>query len=97
MVREVRQERAEILGGAIGKTIANAALKLGYGLKKLAHAVESWRQRRATYGELSQLDDRLLADIGIQRADIQVIAAASTDRRVGSGREPSAVGLTRAV
>jgi uncharacterized protein YjiS (DUF1127 family) len=32
-----------------------------------------WQQRRRAYGELTALDDRLPADIGLRRADIPAI------------------------
>ena len=38
-----------------------------------ASAWAGWRQRRRAYGELMALDDRLLADIGLRRADIPAI------------------------
>ncbi|MBI3451951.1 MAG: DUF1127 domain-containing protein [Rhodospirillales bacterium] len=44
-------------------------------VKRLAAAIEGWRQHRATYAELMSLDDRTLADIGIGRSDIPRIAA----------------------
>jgi hypothetical protein len=34
-----------------------------------------WREYQATYRELSALDDRMLADIGISRTDIPRVAA----------------------
>ena len=32
-----------------------------------------WWQRRADYGELLELDDRLLADIGLLRTDVEEV------------------------
>lgn len=96
LVREARQERAAILGDFLGNVVYTAASLLGKSLKKLAYAVEAWRQRRATYGELSALDDRLLADIGIQRSDISAIADASVGQRVVGGRVTAAGSLTNA-
>lgn len=40
------------------------------GLQHLQLAYGGWRRRQAAYDELSALDDRSLADIGITRADI---------------------------
>jgi hypothetical protein len=34
-----------------------------------------WREYQDTYAELSQLDDRMLSDIGIARSDIPRVAA----------------------
>lgn len=53
--------------------------KLGRGIAKLLNAVlmpyQVWREYQATYRELSALDDRMLADIGISRTDIPRVAA----------------------
>lgn len=38
-----------------------------------ASAWAGWRQRRRAYGELMALDNRLLTDIGLRRADIPAI------------------------
>ncbi|MFD1333356.1 DUF1127 domain-containing protein [Methylopila musalis] len=38
-------------------------------MRTLAQAVRAWR-RRAQFAELSALDDRMLADIGLARGDI---------------------------
>lgn len=98
MVRQAHQDRAEIVGNFIGDLLGEGLHQLGLGLKKIAHTVESWRQRRETFGELTALDDRLLSDIGIQRSDIPAIADASGDRRIMGGRVVSSAGvLTRAV
>lgn len=44
----------------------------------LLQRVRAWlkvqRRYRATYDELSSLDDRMLNDIGITRADIEAVA-----------------------
>ena len=40
------------------------------GLHNAKSAYASWRRRQAAYEELSSLDDRSLADIGIRRSDI---------------------------
>jgi len=40
------------------------------GLHNAKTAYASWRRRQAAYEELSSLDDRSLADIGIRRSDI---------------------------
>ncbi len=49
----------------------------------LAERYEDWRQREQAYRELSALDDRSLADIGISRSEIPYIL----ERRA----EPAAV------
>ncbi len=40
----------------------------------VAKAVERWNERRHVYWELSTMDDRILADIGIARSEIEAIA-----------------------
>jgi uncharacterized protein YjiS (DUF1127 family) len=40
------------------------------GLQHLKAAYNGWRRAQAAFEELSALDDRSLADIGITRADI---------------------------
>jgi uncharacterized protein YjiS (DUF1127 family) len=45
------------------------------GLQHLQSAYRGWRRRQAAYEELSALDDRSLADIGITRADIPYLFA----------------------
>jgi len=37
------------------------------------NALADWRRRQLAYAELSALDDRALADIGIRRSDIPAI------------------------
>ncbi len=93
LVRQARQDRAEIVGSFLGELFGDAILKVGAGLKKLAYTVEGWRQRRATFGELTALDDRLLADIGIQRADIPTITDPSGHRRSFGGRVTPSSGI----
>ena len=97
VVRQARQDQAYALGSFLGEKVGDALLLIGRGLKKVAYAVESWRQRRATYGELTSLDDRLLSDIGIQRGDIPAIAEAAGHRRIVGGRVTPVDSLTRAV
>lgn len=97
LVRTARQEQAQAIGTSLGDVIADGLLLAGRGLKKVAYVVESWRQRRATYGELTSLDDRLLSDIGIHRADIPAIADAAGHRRIVGGRVTPSENLSRAV
>jgi len=58
---------------------AKLVRKLGRGLMSLASALampyKVWRDYQETYRELSELDDRMLADIGISRSDIPRVAA----------------------
>lgn len=48
---------------------------IGRGFKALAAPYKVWREYQDTYAELSQLDDRMLSDIGIARSDIPRVAA----------------------
>ena len=42
-------------------------------LRALARRYTTWRERQQAYAELAQLDDRSLADIGINRAEIPYV------------------------
>ena len=46
---------------------------LGNRLLALSAAVANWREWRRAYAELSALDDRSLADIGITRSEIPYV------------------------
>ena len=52
---------------------------IGRGIKAvfgtIAAPYKVWREYQDTYHELSQLDDRMLSDIGIARSDIPRVAA----------------------
>lgn len=41
---------------------------------RVARAVSTWNERRATRNALSRLSDRELDDIGLSRGDIETIA-----------------------
>ncbi|MGH6968473.1 MAG: DUF1127 domain-containing protein [Stellaceae bacterium] len=41
--------------------------------RALIERYAAWRQRQQAYAELAQLDDRSLADIGINRAEIPYV------------------------
>jgi len=60
---------------ARGETIARALKAVGRVITKLAAPLVRWRNHRVALAELSALDDRTLADIGIARADITRVAA----------------------
>lgn len=59
--------------------IAKYVRAIGRGIKAVFTAIAApfkvWREYQNTYNELSQLDDRMLADIGITRSDIPRVAA----------------------
>jgi len=46
-------------------------------LKSLGDKIQSWRRYRQSVRELSQLSDRELADLGINRYDIETVAKKS--------------------
>jgi uncharacterized protein YjiS (DUF1127 family) len=52
-------------------------------VKALAARLKAWNDRRRTHAELVQLDDRILADIGVNRAEIEQIAAGHYVREAG--------------
>ena len=53
-----------------------ARAKLVYeAVQAIVAKFKSWNERRQTFAELDSLDDRTLADIGINRAEIGQIAA----------------------
>jgi uncharacterized protein YjiS (DUF1127 family) len=58
-------------------------------LHYLKAAYMDWRRRQAAYEELSSLDDRSLADIGIARSDIPYLFA----RDVHDAARAQAAGL----
>ena len=43
-------------------------------MKNLFQAIRQWRRRTETVNALLKLDDRMLADIGLVRGDIDLIA-----------------------
>ena len=49
-------------------------------LAKLIHAFRAWRSYDRSLRELSRLNDRELADIGISRSDIPAVARSSSRR-----------------
>lgn len=61
---------------------AYVAKLLTSGARALAAATSEWLRRRRTFAELSQLDQRLMADIGLDRAAF----AAGMIRRVDDDR-----------
>jgi len=77
-VQSAHDERAETLTRAAFLAIAGAdravrgsLAALGAGLSSLAWRWTQFSERRATYLALSKLDDRLLKDIGLTRADVE--------------------------
>ncbi|HEV2161810.1 MAG TPA: DUF1127 domain-containing protein [Stellaceae bacterium] len=46
---------------------------IGQASRALARRYATWRERQRAYAELASLDDRSLADIGINRAEIPYV------------------------
>jgi uncharacterized protein YjiS (DUF1127 family) len=61
------------------------------GLQQTKEVYANWRRRQAAYDELSSLDDRSLADIGITRSDIPYLFS----RDVKDAAKAQAAGLAR--
>jgi uncharacterized protein YjiS (DUF1127 family) len=64
--------------------VAPRFARLGAGLAGLVGRIASWQQSRHLVRRLSSLDDRLLADIGIERADIPDVARGAFIREVAA-------------
>lgn len=63
---EARTARAQFVGEAIADLVIGAVT-----LVKTAFAkVVAWQRHQSAVAELAQLDDRLLADLGLSRSDI---------------------------
>ena len=64
--REARQLRDESLAQGLGA--------FGRAVRTLARRFVEWRERRETYSELMRLDDRMLADIGLNRGELRAVS-----------------------
>jgi uncharacterized protein YjiS (DUF1127 family) len=77
-VATAQKDRAEALSrfGYLAIAGADRAIRdtlsaVGTGISSLASRWNDFSDRRATYLALSKLDDRLLKDIGLTRADVE--------------------------
>ena len=52
--------------------------------KRLAEQIRAYHRYRATFDELASLDDRQLADIGVNRSEIHRIVALSALDEIGT-------------
>ena len=64
--------------------IAEGLLAVGDGIAELIQGLGRWRRERCTVTELSALSDHLLADLGLERADIPVLARDLTAKNRGT-------------
>ena len=91
MLQDIGVERYNI--GAVAESVtARNAPGLGIALSNLAAvlgaSVGAWSERRAALRELNALDDRMLSDIGITRADISAVVAGMTPAGHVEGIDP---------
>jgi uncharacterized protein YjiS (DUF1127 family) len=61
----------------------------GFLRRALIEPIVRWERRRATIRALSSLDDRMLADIGISRNEIDQMVLGRLPRRGDCARAPS--------
>ena len=66
---------SHVAAEARGEAFRDTLSAIGRLLAKLFAPVLRWRRYRAALAELSALDERTLADIGIVRADVPRVAA----------------------
>jgi uncharacterized protein YjiS (DUF1127 family) len=70
VIARARQERAEATAAMIGSAFRG----MTRALRPLLGQVVRWERRRATRDALMRCSDRVLADIGIERKDIPLVA-----------------------
>jgi uncharacterized protein YjiS (DUF1127 family) len=70
VIARARQQRAEMTAAMIG----SASRGMARALRLLPARVVGWQRRRATRDALMRCSDRVLADIGIAREDIPLVA-----------------------
>jgi uncharacterized protein YjiS (DUF1127 family) len=76
-----RQLRAE----TTAQMLIAAGRRLRGALRSLLAGLASWQERRRTYDALMRCSDRVLADIGIAREDIPLVARGIDPSRQESG------------
>jgi uncharacterized protein YjiS (DUF1127 family) len=91
MLQDIGVERCEI--AAIAESVSSRqAPTIGLALENLVAVLggtlAAWSERRAALRELSALDDRMLRDIGITRADIPAVVAGMTAVGHVEGADP---------
>jgi len=66
----------------------SVGVALGNLFGMLVKSLAAWSERRTAERELNALDDRMLRDIGITRADIPTVVAGMTAAGHGDGSDP---------
>jgi uncharacterized protein YjiS (DUF1127 family) len=91
MLQDIGVARFEIdaiAESAASRQAPSAGTALGNLFAVLAKSLAAWGERRTAYRELSALDDRMLSDIGITRADIPAVVAGMTAGAHADGTDP---------
>jgi uncharacterized protein YjiS (DUF1127 family) len=84
----VRGQRDAVIGGAILRGVKGLASLVA----RAAFAVTEWYKSKLASQELMSLDDRLLADIGISRSDIEAAVRGELRAQATQGANENAVG-----
>lgn len=81
---------AYLLTDAIGRGVGATLRGIAGGGHALARAVAAWRRRRDVLRALQALDDHLLLDIGLTRADLRAVANGRLPAMPDQERQPAA-------
>lgn len=83
VIETARDQRAEFIAGNLAGGLKFLSAWLG--LTGLATSFRRYVHRRRTLHQLSALDDRMLSDIGVNRAEIQATATLSCETPAAQG------------
>jgi uncharacterized protein YjiS (DUF1127 family) len=91
LLEDIGVQRFQI--DAIADSVASrqapsVGVALGHLSATLVKSLAAWSERRTAYRELNALDDRMLSDIGITRADIPAVIAGMTAARHEDSTDP---------
>lgn len=86
-VHKARAQRSEFVADHLGRAFTGVARVSG--LTALTAALRDRWECRRTARALAELDDRLLSDIGVIRADIEAVAAQCPRKPKSSGTKSS--------